>query len=152
MFVGTCSQELTIGGDQFHGTQAVDSQAVFADHPANPPTQEQATDTYRSHVARSESQAMGLERTGYFTPGEAWFYPRDAPFWVDSDGLHEREIDHQPAIVGAIPGHAMTSTAYGHLHCLLACKGDGRDDVSYVDGAHNQSGMTICRTIPDSSR
>jgi hypothetical protein len=108
MLGGTGSQELTIGSYQFHGTQAVDGQAVFAYHPANPPTQEQATDTYRSHVARSESQAMGLERTGYFTPGEAWFYPRDAPFWVNGDGLHEREIDHQPAIVGAIAGEAMT--------------------------------------------
>src|SRR5258708_8922154 len=56
-----------------------------------------------SRVTRGERQAIALGLPGHLAPGKARFQPRDAPRWVDGNGLHAREINHDPPSVVLYP-------------------------------------------------
>ncbi len=48
-----------------------------------------------------------------------------------------------------MPGEAMAPAAHGHGQILLACEGDGCDDIGCVHAAYDKSRILVNHAVPD---
>ena len=68
---------------------------------------------------------------------------------VDSDTLHRREVDHEPAVTERVAADAVAAGAYGDQQIALAGEADRRDDVGDAGAAGDAGRTAVNRAIPD---
>src|SRR5690606_21423846 len=106
MRLGIDAQKLAVRGDDFSRQERVDRQAVLAYKVPDPTAQRDSANPDRGGIAEPGREAMRSHCHGVFTRGQTRLSPRRAPFDIDLQGPHVREIDHESPV-----GHAVTGAA-----------------------------------------
>jgi hypothetical protein len=122
MRLGVDVQQLAVGGHDLGGQQVVDGEAVLADQVANAAAEGDAAEPDRAGVTEPGRQPVGARRGGVLARGQACLCPSGAPFGVDVQRLHGRQVQHDPAVGGAVPGEAVTAAADRQWQPRLACQ------------------------------
>ena len=112
MVVGVDVEELAVGGDQLGGQQVVDRQAALDQQPD---AAAQPADADRAGVAEPGGQPMRAGGGAVGAGGQAGLRPGGALLGVDLQGVHVGQIQHDPAVGGAVPGEAVAAAANGQL-------------------------------------
>ena len=131
MAVGVGVQHPPVGGDQLGREQIVDGQAVLSDQEPDPAAQGHPADPDRAGVAEPGGQPVGADGGGVGTGGQPALGPGGAPPGVDVQGRHPRQVEHDPAVAGAVPGQAVPAAAHRQLHPGL---GGQRHDPRHLGG------------------
>src|SRR6266568_2869994 len=117
---GVCSDDPPVGGDDLHGQQVVDGEAVLAHQPAFSAAEGQPRDAGGGDDPAGGGQPVAGRGPVELFPGDATLRPDGPPRRVDSDPLHRREVDHQAAVGGCQAGDAVAAAAHGDLGSVLA--------------------------------
>ena len=107
--------DLSVGGDHVRGDQVVHSEAVAAVQVADPAAQGQPADPGGGHDPARGGQTVGVRGVVDVSPGRAAGHAGPPGGRVDAHVPHRRQVDHQPAVVGAEPGSAVAAAAHGQL-------------------------------------
>ena len=78
--------------------------------------------------------------------------PGGAPYGVNVDPLHPREVDDEPAVAQGGARHVVASAFDRHPHVVLSGETHGRHNVRDARTLGDQSGTLINHPVPDSSR
>ena len=68
---------------------------------------------------------------------------------IDSDALHRREVDHQPAVAERVPADAVATGADRDQQIALAREAHRRDHIGHARAAGDAGRMAVNRAIPD---
>jgi hypothetical protein len=129
--LGVDVQEPAVGGDQLGGQQVVDGEAVLADEVADAAGERDSPDTDRAGVAEPGGEAVGADGGRVIARGQSRLGPRGASLGVDVQRPHGGEVEHDPAVGGAVPGEAVAAAADCELEAGVARE---RDDARHVGG------------------
>jgi hypothetical protein len=136
-------EDAAVGGDQFGGQQAVDGEAVLADQVADAAAQGEAADADRGGVAEPGRQPVGAHLGGVGPGGQAGLGPGGAPLGVEVEGGHGGQVQHDPAVGGAVAGEAVAAAADRQLQPAVAGQGDDLGDVAGGGGSHDGGGVLV---------
>jgi hypothetical protein len=115
--------------DQLDGHQVVAGQPVLAFQPAGSATERQAADARDRYPTPGRRQAVHLRRPVELAPGAAGAHPGSPCHRVDVDRLHRPDVDHEPVVVGRLPGHRVTAGAHGHREPVQSGSVEGESNV-----------------------
>jgi hypothetical protein len=93
-----------------------------------------------------------LSRAVEFCPEDAARRSCSSRRRVDSDRLHEREIDHQPAVAHGVAGDGVTTSAYRDEQVVLTGKAHSLYDVVSTRTAGDERRMPVDGAVPDAAR
>ena len=99
-------------------------------------------------VARPEVLRLAVE----LAPEHAGLGARGARRRIDSDSLHRREVDHEPAVTERVAADAVAAGAHRHLEIALAREANRRDDVGDSGAACDAGRAAVDRAVPDRAR
>ena len=139
--------EPAIRGHQIDRDEVVAGEAVAAHQPAKPAAQRQARhprardDTTR----RREAKSVGL--VVEFTPENPGFGSRHAGGGIDTDALHRRKVDHQPATADGVAGDIVSTATHGQHKTGLAGEGDSPANISEACAAGDQGRAMVDHPI-----
>ena len=124
--LGVDVHPLAVGGHQVDGEQVVHGQAVLAHEVPEPAAERQPAD---AGVADDAARGGEPERLGgavELAPEEPAGRPRGARRRIDPDRLHQREVDHQPAVADGVTGDGVPAAAHRDEQVALPREADGR--------------------------
>ena len=82
-------------------------------------------------------------------PEHAGLSARGARRRIDSDSLHRREVDHEPAVTERVAADAVATGAHADQQIALAGEADRGDDVGDTGAAGDAGRMAVNRAVPD---
>jgi hypothetical protein len=141
--LGVGAQQAAVGGDDLGGEQVVDGQAVLSDQVADPAAQGEPAEADRTGVAEPGGQAVGASRGGVLPGGEPRLGPGGVVVDVDVQGVHGRQVQHDPPFADAVPGAAVAAAADGELQHALAGQRDDAGDVAGVGGLDDDDRVAV---------
>ena len=116
---GRCADDVARGGDDLGCEQAVDGQAVLADHPADPAGLGQPRHADRGRVARGDRETVLRHRLRGRTPGGAGA-DAHAPVAEHLDLVDPGQVENDSVVDVAVPERVVTSVADGQRKALVA--------------------------------
>ncbi len=146
---GAAGQEPAVGGDDVGRQEVVDDEAARAHEPAETATQREAGNARRRDLPSRRGQAEGLRLVVEIAPGHPGLGPHGATGRIDPDALHEREIEHQPAVAHGVAGDVVTAPADGDEQVVGAREPHGLEHVAGAGAARDQSRLAVDRTVPN---
>ena len=127
-----------VGRHDLDRLEGVDRQAVLADQPADPAAEGEPGDADRPGVAERGGQTVGRRGDRVFLGRQTGLGPRDPALGIDVEALHGAEVEHDPAVVGAVAGEAVAAAADRQGQPRLACQVDRAGDVGRVGRANDE--------------
>ena len=97
-----------------------------------PPPEGDPADADRAGVAEPGGQPVLADRGGVGAGGQAGLGPGGAAFGVEVQGIHGRQVEHDPALGGAVAGVAVAAAADGQLQPALGGQGHHPGDLGGV--------------------
>jgi hypothetical protein len=147
--VGVHPQPVPVGGHQVHRQQVVHGQAMLAHQVAQPTTQSQPTDPGVADDPGRDGQPEPLGGPVQLAQQDAAGGPGDAGRRVDPDRLHQRQVDHQPAVHHRVPGHGMAAAPHRHRQVVFAGEADRLEDIVGPGAAGDQGRPAVDGAVPD---
>jgi hypothetical protein len=96
----------------------------------------------RNNPARGR-QAKRIPGVIDISPGCATTDASGPPNGIDPHVPHQREVEHDPTVVGAEAGNVVPAPADREIEALVPCEPNDGDNVSDVRRPHNQRRMAI---------
>ncbi len=94
MPLGVHAQQLPVRGDDLCGQHIIDREAVLAHQVAHPAAQGDTPYPDRADIAETGCEAVGSHSSGVLARSQPRIGPGCAPFGVDLEVLHLREVEH----------------------------------------------------------
>ena len=98
-------------------------------------------------VARPEVLRLAVE----LAPEHAGLSARGARRRIDSDSLHRREVDYEPAVTDRVAADAVAAGAHANQQIALAGEADRGSDVGDAGAADDPGWAAVDRAVPDRS-
>ena len=153
VLVGAGGQEPTIGGHDLDGLERVDGQAVLAHEPADAAAEREAGDADGAGVTERGRKPVGRGRERVLAGGQARLRPGRPSLDIDVEPLHVRDVEHDPAIDGAVAGDAVSATPDRERHPGLAGEDDGPRDVTGAGGLDDERRAAVVdRVVGEAGR
>ena len=114
--------ELAVSRDQLDREQVVDGQAIFAAQMPQAAAQRQPAHTGGRDVTSGCRQAEDLRLAVHSADGRAALDADGLGLLIDVHALHERGVDHDPAVTRAAAGHVVAAAAHGYEQLMGAGK------------------------------
>src|SRR5205823_13496300 len=108
-----------VGGDELGGEQVVDREPVLAYEVADAAAERQAPDPDRAGVAEPDRELTRLRGGRQLAGGQAGLRPCDLFVGIDLERLEARQVEHDPALAGAVAGRAVAPAPDGELEPLV---------------------------------
>ena len=70
-------------------------------------------------------------------------------YWVNTNAIHGRQVDHEAAITHGVASHAVAAPADRHEQVVGTRKIDGSDHVRYACAAGNQRRALVDHCVVD---
>jgi hypothetical protein len=122
-------QGVSAGGDEFHREQVVDRESVLSNEPADPSAQREPGDTNRMGVAEPGCQPMTRGLHGVLPGGESGLRPGASANRVDVQPTHVAEVEHEPAVGGAMTGVTVGAASNRQFKVVLARERNRERDI-----------------------
>src|SRR5204862_3954244 len=140
-----------IGGDHRGRQEVVAREAALALEPATATAEQQAGDPGGGKAAARDGEAVHLRRAVELAPGETGLGAAGLGIRVDVDALHQREVDHEAVVDGAVAGGRVAAGAHGDRQAVVAAVVHGGDHVFGGRAARDQRRMAVEEAVPDDS-
>src|SRR5262245_7415828 len=141
-----------VSGDDVDGGQVVRHEPVFVSEPAMAATEGETGDAGIGDDAPRSGQAERLRLAVQLTPSDAGLRADRPSHGIDSDALHARQVDDQPAVANAGAGKAVGATAHRHQQGVVTGEVDSVDDIGYPGGPDDQARAAVDIRVPDLAR
>jgi hypothetical protein len=122
-------QSVSPGGDELDREQVVDRQAVLSDEPADPSAQREPCDANRPGVAEPGCQSVTRGLDGVLPGGKAGLRPSALTNRVDVQATHVSQVEHEPAVAGAMTGETVGAASNRQLEVVPARERNGEGDI-----------------------
>ena len=104
--------ELALRSHDVHGEEVVDRRAVLAHQPADPAAERQARDPGVGDDAADGGEPEELRLAVELAPQHARLGARRPRCRVDSNALHRRQVDHEPAVAERVAADSVATGAH----------------------------------------
>ena len=141
--------ELAVRSNEVDGEEVVDRRAVLAHQPADPAAERQAGDPGVRNDAADGGEPEVLRLAIELAPQHARLGAHRARCRVDSDALHRRKVDHEPAIADRMSADSVATGAHRDDQIALARVANGRDHVGDAGAACDPGRPAVDRAVPD---
>ena len=114
-----------------------------------PAAEGQTSDAGRSHDTARRCQTERLRLTIKLSLSESGLGAHRSGHRIDTNTLHQREVDDQPPIAEGLPSDIVTATADGHEKAIGASEVDRGDDIGGAGAARDERGIHVDHRVPD---
>jgi hypothetical protein len=142
-------EDLALRGHDVRGHEVVDGGAVLAHQPADPSAERQARDPGVGDDPADRRQPEVLRLAVELSPEHAGLGPRGTGRRIDSDPLHRREVDDEPAVADRVSADTVAAGADADEQGPLTGEADRRDDVGDAGAAGDAGGAPVDGAVPD---
>ena len=149
VFRGARRSELTVGRHDVRRNQVVDCEAVLAHQPAEAAAERQSDDAGVRDRAAGGCESECLRLVVQLTPDHATLSSCGSRDWIDANALHRCHVDHEAAVVRAIPWGAVTATPNRQTQQMCSSESHGLLHVGDAGAPRDQSGPAIDVAVPD---
>jgi hypothetical protein len=146
--VGRCPDDVACGRDDLGFDEVVDGEPVLAHEPADAAAQTDTADTGVAHDATRRGQTVALGLAVDVAPQGTALDPGCAGDWIDGDGAHQREVDHDPVVAHRGAADVVASPADGDLEVVAAGEADRGGHVGGAAAPGDQSRAPIDGAVP----
>jgi hypothetical protein len=122
---------------------------VLSHQPADPPAERQARDPRVGDDPADRRQPEELRLAVELAPEHAGLGARGERRRIDSDSLHRREVDHEPAVAERVAADAVATGAHANQQITLAGEADRGDDVGDAGAPGDARWAAVDRAVPD---
>ena len=140
--------ELTVSGHDIGRDHVVDGETVLAHQPAQAAAECESRDAGVRYHTTGRGKPERLRLAVQFTPDDAALDVRRSLGRVDADAFHRRHVDHQAAVVGAIPGRAVATVAHGEPKSVRSREVHGSLDIGDAGAPCDDRGAAIDVAVP----
>ena len=136
-------EDRPVRGHDLGGQQAVDRQPVLAHQVADAAARRDPAEPDRAGVAEAGGEAALSRRVRVGARREPAAGPRRPRVLVDLEAIEVADVEHDPALDGAVGRPAVSAGAHGQLETAVSGERDDRPDVIGVRDPHDQRGTGV---------
>ena len=131
------------------GQQVVDGHPVLPHQPRDTPAEREAGDPCARDDAAWNGEPEGGGGAVELADGDARLRSYRGSQRIDVDALHEREVDHQPALGDRPAGDVVATAADRDLDPFAPAESDRTQDVRGVQTSRDHRGMLVDQSVVD---
>ena len=125
---------------------------MFAHQPSDAAAERQPGNARVRDGPAGGSEAVDLSLTVELTPDNAAFRAGRARDWIDADALHQRQVDHDSAVAGAVAGGVVRTPAHRDKEVLRTREVHGFLDIRHAGTARDEPRPPIDVAVPNAAR
>src|SRR5690606_13721258 len=149
MLVGAGVHCLPAGQDDLGADKIVDGEAELATDPAHAAAKREPGHARVGCRPGWRDHAVAFGRLDHFTEPHARLDMGDASIHIDGDAFHEREIDHQGAVVDAMSSHSMATAPDRHWNAACSSGVDARNNIVCGDTSGDGCRSPVDHVVED---